>query len=177
MFGTKSIRNVKETIHKNNTVWVKKKKLRTAFLTYTVIITSTVKFQNVKQWTYINILVAHKPITTLRRLYSYLLISRTKTNRRTDRELVKPAETWARDWQNTNAKRATKNGDVNSHMYCRTPFTDERSNRMVANSFQHCTSSKTDYERTTGELTIWLTIYKPVFPRVYPVIYLQSCLH
>ena len=81
------------------------------------------------------ILVAHKPITTLRRLYSYLIISRTKTNRRTDRELVKPAETWARDWPNTNAKRATRNGDVNSYMYCWTPFTDERSNRMVAKQF------------------------------------------
>ena len=56
--------------------------------------------------------VAHKPITTLRRIYDdYLLMSRTKTNRRTDREqytrsnaataklltLVKPAETLALD--------------------------------------------------------------------------------
>ena len=31
--------------------------------------------------------VAHKPITNLRRIYDdYLLMSRTKTNRRTDRE-------------------------------------------------------------------------------------------
>ena len=49
----------------------------------------------------------------------YLLMSRTKTNRRTDREqytrsnaatarlltLVKPAETLARDWPNTNERR------------------------------------------------------------------------
>ena len=55
-----------------------------------------------------NIRVAHRPITTLRRL---VLMSRTTTNRRTDREqykrsnsatarlptLVKPAETLARD--------------------------------------------------------------------------------
>ena len=63
-----------------------------------------------------NIRVAHKPIT----LYDdCLLMSRTKTNRRTDREqytrsnaatarlptLVKPAETLARDWTNTNERR------------------------------------------------------------------------
>ena len=64
-----------------------------------------------------NIRVAHRPITTLRRL---VLKSRTTTNRRTDREqytrsnaaatarlltLVKPAETLARDWPNTNELR------------------------------------------------------------------------
>ena len=59
-----------------------------------------------------NIRVTHKPMTTLRRLY--LLMSRTKRNRRTDRSnaatarlltLVKTAETLARDWPNSNERR------------------------------------------------------------------------
>ena len=80
-----------------------------------------------------NIRVAHRPITTLRRL---VLMSRTTTNRRTDREqytrsnaatarlptLVKPAETLARDWPNTN-DRDKKWWRQQSH--CWTLFTDE----------------------------------------------------
>ena len=73
--------------------------------------------------------VAHKPITTLRRIYDdYLLMSRTKTNRRTDREqytrsnaatarLTYIGETGRNlSTRLTEHKRATRNGDVNNHI-------------------------------------------------------------
>ena len=71
-----------------------------------------------------NIRVAHRPITTLRRL---VLMSRTKTNQRTDRKqytrsnaaatarlltLVKPAETLALDWRNTNERQERQTSTI-----------------------------------------------------------------
>ena len=66
-------------------------------------------------------------------------MSRTKTNRRTDREqftrsnvatarpltLVKAAETLARDWPNTNEQQEKVTSTIQWQSHCWTPFTDQ----------------------------------------------------
>ena len=107
-----------------------------------------------------NIRVAHRPITTLRRL---VLMSRTKTNQRTDRKqytrsnaatarlptLVKPAETLARDWPNTN-DRDKKWWRQQSH--CWTLFTDETGIKSTG-SLRHVLRIL----QTTISTTSWFT--------------------
>jgi len=132
-------------------------------------------------------------------------MSRTKTNRRTDREqytrsnaatarlltLVKPVETWARDWPNTNERREMVTSTITLlNTTCRRNIKSTGTLRhvlrilqttindsllkaallkrtrhwIVVNSYRNRTndlltrSSKTNYEKTTGELTIWLKI-------------------
>ena len=120
-------------------------------------------------------------------------MSRTKTNRRTDRwQNIRSNAVSARLLTLTKHKRATRNGDVNNHIAehhlqtkhqidwdsatCITYSTDyyqrltleswftnleqtplNRSQQLPTNDLL-TRSSKTNYERTTGELTIWLAI-------------------
>ena len=146
--------------------------------------------------------VAHKPITTLRRL-----LANVKDKDKLEEhqggvykikccncqasyigETGRNLSTWL-----TEHERVTRNGDVNNHIaehhlqtkhqidwdsatcitystdyYQRLTleswFTKKKHHWIVANSYQRCTndlltrSSKTNYEGTTRELTVWLTI-------------------